>query len=1619
MSNNSTNDEFGEILEVENIEAVPIEEREVDEEIFVQLMEDTLLRDVPVSLQNSLSVQERIHKKAVELWNLKEKGSRISKAGKEFRPLVDDLDQGYFHMAPWVIPIVLDEHIVYALTCPKAEGAEEDDEFDNVFTGELKFSERLENRVSQMKELQSIIKKLYDGNINYVTYATETARLTKDYDILEDSQWDKCPDPLPKVRKIKLKSYENLVRYININDKPKFRVGRAPWVINIQVPEKKQKIETLIEQVKTEKKEMVVSTGEDIEIGGFLILPVNKLAQPEQINKYVEESLKNIVLVTENKELDLRKPTFLLFEQGKSSDNKISIKKYHETIKSIIPTGKQVVQYSLEKLSHPDLKSFQQEVKKWGMLYNYINTEDIKPARIIIEETSKKDIPKSLAGIKYSQMKKICEVSGEDSLLRNSIYRSKLMRNLYNELEYTNDLTREYRGKDCILHREIRAYETKDNGSFLLTYSYLHKRKGNEKKEEERLNSIQKRLESEKKSFNKNVKGENVEFDIKNPRESFKKYMKVSEKEVQARKKVPLLESDIENLIKAEKNIRDRKNTLEKSTWNKARRLFLYKIKEFTESIFNQTILEAKLSYNKYKSNNENKLFSPLLKINPKIQNLINQINKLNDFRLKKEIIFIIIEQDGIIINDLIYSISFAQPIFCGHWYYIMLAEKSLKQKDREQVVQQLTSIFGNDSEKDNHCRVCGAYLDRPQFYEAFSLNQYGQVERQAEGYQASQEHTKYLHTQQQKFEEGIFDSVKLCKDIYFKNEVSKRGIKDTDDMKRAVNACEILDRLLIKMDISLLPKQFLGIILVSVQDSKVITDYLSFKQDKIREYKVKKRLPEKEAKNLENNEKFEEIVAISYAAHFSTRFTTLVSAHLLWHLRTSFPSISPGIRKTGSCGFFGFDSEQGFEYIMCLLEEMKTIRARLSIRGKKIDKPVRRKDIEEHLRYWLRTLENNYRYALKRRMMLEGEMERFIKKKGSKRLERGENEYMWDEYKIDPIPNTFIEDVYKAWKNGDVKVIEMMERINLRTKHLAFTFRKKANEIVKKNTSLATPNIVEASCCEQKNDGNFNFVDFFEAFDSSFPKIVNELEVLQKQIDLFKVHSIGPQYIFDEKQKPIPNLNQFPINENNLPDSFIKGAFLAYCHDGISKGEYHNFQNIEFEEIERCIKCGWFKKKLEEEKFTRDRFKDLLKSVFSLTVKNYEIKKIEERKLDFISLKRDSIKGLNYNIQSLASRLANVIQKSRKKDNEKILIKKYTDFLTNIANFENYIPNPPKEEGEKAYIDAFNKRNYFSQQKMKTYINEFLRKNISRVVNGYKPKIQEISFLKGKEKDRWQERIIDDQLWIEDFLTKTNKEYFKKFVFNYTIKDIEKIKGISDIYEKDFKWISIKSHFTLKEATIVLQNYFITQINLFFDISGANEPIFADFIDKLFEKIQKDRNILNTSSKDMTKWKDSKAEDRVLAWARYYDAVQEEDALLFNAPYRRLVEDIYNDPYAQPKSESLAFDDTEFSEEIEKADEESYLISQAKEELGDEANPQSIESFVNDAVEEKEEDEEIEEEIFENYILKEGEEIMDVGTEYGQQPQGTETEGDGFNDYTMTEAWDPVHEDDVTGEAQ
>ena len=1652
---NNENNNFGETLTVTDVEVVPKYESKLGHEMFLRIMENDMLRDVPVVLQSNKLVQEEIRKKAERFYNLKEQGDQILRKEKEdgykHIKFVEYLKEEKFDKVKWLYPVVLDQHVIYALKCDKKKVDEfeennNDKEEEEVYTGEVPYGDIMENQLDQMKEIHSLYKKLGKGDINLVSFYTNFGKQTEPYKVAPDSFWKDGNNP--KSKELKLSEYSELYRYINLNNprKLKNRVGKGPTVIPLSVPEKKEKVETFIDDIDLERKSLTVDSGETVNIVGFLFLPelVHYDDADRLYNKtsLIEEALQNKFIIKNDVKpnLDLDKPAFLVFENASNEDNhSVDPDNYIKMIRELVPSPDKVIDFILKTSDNLDIYGFNQKLKKWGYKLGTITPESWEKARDVINNNTTLKGSPTKTGIKFEDIGDVCKI-GEDNLLRDSQYRSKLMRTIYTpDLIYTADISKYFRGDNSSQQRTNILFNTDDNGSFYYTHSFYHMR-DEIAKNIKRLEKIKKVLEKE--VANSNVKNEELpqeniadqleDINIVKLNENFDKLDKLSSRNYKSLLQLKQNRKLIEQLDKSIKEYKERDKNFRKLLHNEAGFLVLHYMANVVKKIDKERLSNAflgKLLHNKEQETNDKKpTFTLVEDTVPALQSVINQINQIGTYSDKKQMLYTIIQLDGIIINKYIYSIFYGKPLICGHWYYLMLIDHSDTELERQQWVTELLSIYGDDGEAsrgEDNCVVCGSFLDRTSLVESMYIDQWGNPIKLREAYEEERRRYTYLHSLPLSVYDIISTGVKDCKSQEFMDFLKRRKLADPENIKKATLACKLVNGMCSKMDINIHPRHFIELIIVCVRESKKIAEFTSYLTEKIKEVRIKKKLSEDKALRLSESSKFVNKVLKSYYGYFMVRYGTLILAHLLWYLRTSIPQYIPGNNAITSCSFFGFNENNGFDYFTCIVVQAKMLTVRVKIDGVSVNENIPKHKIVKNLRYWVQNLEPHYNYALLKREAYEKDNELFNIRVGSNRSDRVDNPFDWSEGEIKEIenPSEIVEKLDKILKSNEPAAFnkeynEILFEIRKRVFKIRNFLNKWINGDIPKTYGDALHTTDgQVTCCEEileERPGEVSiYIDYFKDINEKIVELPDDLIELQLQYTLMNNFLMTTHYLISSFQLPIKSINQVPVNIIDTPDSFIKSAFETYCHDGVTRAELHSFDNENFPEIERCIKCGWFAKKLKESEFSREEYVNLMNDVDKKSLRDYETIKTDRKRLNFVSLKRSSSsEKIKTDSDKLAMRIARKF--SDGKLSEKDIITKVTSFLKNIDNFKNFIPDPEGEDAtEKKKVQAITRRNKFAIQKMKEYINEYFRKNISRIKWGYKIKSNiDTNWISKKDEEKWQKILVDKNAWLEPFLTKTNEKLFKKFRFNFTIDNINSILGGTARYDSTYKTFIMASRFDLNDALRLLKHYFIKEMLLFMDLAGPGEPILADFYMKLFDEIEKDRNVINLPKSEITKWTDTMQEDNNIVRLKYFDALREEGSLV-TAPFKRFTEEIYSDPIFNPKLVTNVEVEQE-QEEAENVENEEYLKEKAQIELGDEANAQSVEDYVQEAIENEIVNDEINEEVYDNHLKKEGEDIMDIGYDYGDQEQGTENAGDGFNDYSMNEIWEPVHEIDV-----
>lgn len=1558
-NNNDSNNNFTEILEIETKNNIT---KSFNKELFLKIIENDMLKTIPVELQSSLSVQKNIHIKAIELYNLIQKTQSIlqkeEKEGQHLNNIYDNLKDGKFNKVHDIYPVILDERVIYNLKCNNKEmvGVDSnnitsyDDEYNlTIKSGKVPYGDKLKNQVENLKDIYDIYKKRYDNKINITTFYKKLQEKREPYKEPSNNYWDDYETP--KVKKIRLNEYSEVYRYINLDNE--YRITRRVARGNHVIPLGYNSIGEIDNTNKNIKKTIIVSSGETINIVGFIYLP-NNIGDKELILKAV----KNKIFLSKNFKLDIKEPSLVLFDICKDKNNyHVDDGKFIKIIKKIIPNDEDIISHILNNDKEKDLIHFIKKLKEKGYTLNTITNTSWN--KIKNKLSSNFEIEKSINGIDLQKLENKCKIS-DDELISDNFYQSKISKLIYSiKLNYVNDNNKKFKGEECDINRSNVLFNTEDNGDFYYSYYFL--------KEKNKIDIN--KFKKNKKDLSSNIKVQtDINFENNDITKDNLKELKTEFKKLKDIKNNSVLEKDLELADELINNYDNDIKKYEKTVINKCNFIVNKQIeKKINYKINSRDAILGRIMKNKDEKNLksiEKEILFDLDNISPVLKSVLTQVNQYKSYEEKKNLLYSIIKLDGFFVDKYIYSLFYKRPFICGHWYYQMLIDNTDNNELKQKYILKMLTLFGDEGKEQDNCKVCGSYLERSKFVDYMYIDKWGNPIKIRENIEIEKSKIKYTHSLPEKSNTFIKDLIKNYKSDYFLNYLQTKNIKQEKNIKLAISGSQMLNAFLNKLDININNKHYINLLVVCVKESSQISFLEEYFNDRLKNLKIKKKLSDDKINRLRNSQKFIDKIKKEYSKYFSIRYATLIIAHLLWYLRTSIPIHLPGYNSTTSCSFFGFKNDNGFEFFICIVQEMKLFSSEDRI-------PIY--EISKNLRYWLNNLKDNYKYALLKRQNYEKDIKLFDIRQGSNKLNN--------------IP-FYVESIYFKKKMDYSDLINYIKKYSLDIKESYDNIIEEAPKTFGDNVYHSYS---QCTCCETNVEKKLKFEDYFNDIDKYILKQINIINIYQNIYNKYNKSLYTTTYYINGVVNPTYNKNNTEINLLKTPDEYNKNAFKYYCYNGDTYGKKHVFENMNMidqleeliknkntEELKRydcikCIKCNYSLVSIINRDQSHESFVNLMKKVSLNSIKKYEFKshKKESKKLLLLK-KRYTPEKIIKNIKILAKKIAKyslyVRNPSDKEKKKKEIFTYVTNFLLNIEDFSNLLPIEFKSKKEKIIKTSNNKK--FEIKKLKEYINEYFRKNISRIKNNYENKIP--SKLLRRTDKRWQKIVIDKNNWIKSFLNSKNKKIFKKLIFSYKISYLNNIIGIPTVYNKDYIFPITISSFNNDDAINSLKGYFVQEMLSFLEISKSNESIISEFYLSMFKEIENKKKIINLSNKDITKWKDTITEQKNILKAKYINILKE-DKSQFDTPYIKRFEEIYRNPLFDEKILNQKEMDNEYSKS-ETNEKEEYLRDQAKD---TDMGQQDIEDMVHATILQEEIDNEINEEIYDNTPIEDEEEVV------------------------------------------
>jgi len=1015
-----------------------------------------------------------------------------------------------------------------------------------------------------------------------------------------------------------------------------------------------------------------------------------------------------------------------------------------------------------------------------------------------------------------------------------------------------------------------------------------------------------------------------------------------------------------------------------------------------------------------------------------KINDLIRVINNLNSNELRRNLLYQIIDKDGLLIGKNIYSKKYKTKLnICGHYYYLKREYYTNDVELKNNIIIELLNIFSDNGESshDAHiCNNCGTYLLNVEYDDSEGFNANGMIIRSRQVWAENE-----MSYEEVNITDIINEKIIKCNDPYFQDLLLEKGLH-ISEVNNALKICTFVENnLMSKCGVRINIRDLIIIIIDCIQKIKLIIPYSIFKAGRVKFYINKGYNPDKIDK-LEKRGHFKD----EYEKYYNLKRSCIIAARFLINVQTVIPPYNRDSSKS-PCSFTSFDGIDGTQYIACILKEMNVISTDDDKQNNLINILV--KNIDEAY--------NNFKYNKKINELFEKK----IKYNKNKLIKI---DILYDKNIINKnisLPNIIKEDIVNDVKNGPYKNTEKYKILYYQNIYYASRkIIKIINKVISKTAPIDKLNIlIENNCCLQDLEEYISYYDYIalnynnnnvsnnnnviianknvnEIYKNIF-NIINYVNDVYKYNYLFLNIGVFDRLKLYDKNKDIALHNDITLfRPNNVNNEIIKDLFCLY----VDKGEYFGTlrKYTGFGEQKKDIITGDLYIDIQNKKYTIDNYNELLEKIKILnyqkyTPNEYNIKNYINKNI--ISLKKDSFEYLESRINTLVSYLA----KSLNQQYNKEFINKYTKLLKNLGDFT-YHENISNDTNKQNEVKNNNLLNELKLKYLKKVYNIYLRQNINIIKNGLDKSKENIELDFGLHESiimDIQQLIYAENNRFAIFKEDNIKKYFTNIKFDLSLEKINKINGINDIYDIKYKNIIYLSDFNFNSACNVILYLFVEQLIKYLicadkkddtedvlideitltnneeddlikelEISSDKCKYISQFCIEIFNIIEDDYDYLDICNKNMHKFKNILLQDILIKNTKNYMKDEEESKDYFMKMMLRKmhkssgfsVDDVNNEALMEQEGTDAM---------LTNIDKDEYLNEMAIKELtkkyGSSPTKDQIEEYKQEYINRSMEKDIFDEETYDLYRAKQGLDVIDVGTGYGEMDHTIEDEGD------------------------
>jgi peptidyl-tRNA hydrolase len=1020
-------------------------------------------------------------------------------------------------------------------------------------------------------------------------------------------------------------------------------------------------------------------------------------------------------------------------------------------------------------------------------------------------------------------------------------------------------------------------------------------------------------------------------------------------------------------------------------------------------------------------------LFSQLLRLIYKLDNYTNKINFIYD----------IIEKDGIVINEELYSKKYKISMgICGHFVYMKNIDQTENINEKIQINDKLLQLYSDNglSEKNkNTCKKCGEVLVTVEYDETEGFNEAGMLKMSREIWNASSVElekidkknlTEYLKSSKQELD---------CNHEQFKLMLLNYGL-NSNDIEESIQICNFIKDLSNKSGIVLSNIELLNIIIDSIQKIKNIVPYYIFKSKELKKYQEKGF----DQNNLEKIES-KKIIEEAYNRYYTILKNSIITARFLISIQTTIPEVLRESSLAG-CSFNSFYGTDGIEFFACILERMNVIV--LKDKTKLFD--VYKTNIENSY--------NNFKTLIYiQKLFLD-------KKKYDKELEKRKDYFKFSnklniletdneitekdenvEKELDSISKTFEN------KIKNIKTIEDIKKFKKELYNKEHYLSNKIKNIIKKviatnqtsNIYLQSP--VEGSCCTELAEKFINYYFYIQLESNDILRnIIEESKKLGDYEKYFIENGSIHNFILYDKNKFDGITNPIIADTYNPSNNLIKSIFETYVDSGKYEGTLREYVGSIDNLID--IKSGLTKKSILEKNYTKEEYDKLLKNIENHNIRYYHNIKIEElKKEELQDLKKISDEKLYKEINNLTlnlKKILNIDSEDAEKYNN--LLKSFTKKNFNPSKL--HTKNNMYNNTIKIQQNILFYQNYFNYIK-KFYINKF--KKYLSIIKYNKNKKEDNIKLNFIDKDdvllEIQNEIYEENKKLDPFLKDDIREYFKNLNVSYTNTEINSIYGTNNIYQNNYEKIKKYSDFDFSDALNVVLYILISDFNKLLlhylckddsterdlqekkeikklaskevdQINFKSDSIYsieiknkkckyiAEFIRVMLNILEQDKKMLDNCEPEKVKIENNMLHDIIEFKIKIYNKDDDDD--YFTKMLKNKLDKVVIT--VDTVNEELEIEQQNINNDTYVEDIEEVIYEKGRkkifEKYGYEASDQELEDFKEEYVENMHNSKHYKDDAYDLFSTVKGEDVVDQGAGYGEFNEFDFETGDGFD---------------------